>query len=74
MCIFEVLQRFVFVDDQLVMVCLDVFIAGSQTTSNTLDFAFMMMLLHPDIQKKVHVQLDEVLGKAKEIEYSDRHR
>lgn len=67
--------RFSFADDQLVMICLDIFIAGSQTTSNTLDFAFMMMLLHPDVQQKAHAQLDDVLScKNKDLEYADRHR
>lgn len=48
-------------DDQLIMVILDLFIAGSQTTSNTLDFAFLMMLTRPEIQAKVHAELDKVL-------------
>ncbi|XP_077302193.1 cytochrome P450 305a1 [Arctopsyche grandis] len=47
--------------DQLIIVCLDLFIAGSQTTSNSLDFAFLMMLAHPEMQRKVQAELDEVL-------------
>lgn len=43
------------------MVCLDLFLAGSQTTSNSLDFAFLMMLANPKMQKKVQTELDEVL-------------
>lgn len=44
------------------MVILDIFIAGSQTTSNTLDFAFLMMLNRPDIQEKIQKEIDNVLG------------
>ncbi|XP_026471391.1 probable cytochrome P450 305a1 [Ctenocephalides felis] len=51
-----------FTDVQLTMVILDIFIAGSQTTSNTLDFAFLMMLNRPDLQMKIHQEIDEVLG------------
>lgn len=50
-----------FTVDQLIIVCLDLFIAGSQTTSNSLDFAFLMMLAHPEMQRKVQAELDEVL-------------
>lgn len=63
-----------FTNDQLLMVCLDLFIAGSQTTSNTLDFAFLMMLLHPDIQSKAQALLDEVCEENKLLDYVDRHK
>lgn len=48
-------------DDQLVMICVDLFIAGSQTTANTLDFLFLFMMTHPEVQKKVQQELDDVL-------------
>ncbi|CAH1119578.1 unnamed protein product [Phaedon cochleariae] len=63
-----------FTDDQLIMVCLDLFLAGSQTTSNTIDFALLMMILHPDIQNKVHSSLSDEFGKNEEINFSDRNR
>lgn len=61
-------------DDQLVMICLDIFIAGSQTTSNTLGFAFLMMILQPEVQEKVHACLDDTFDKKTPIEYIDRHK
>ena len=48
-------------EDQLVAVCLDFFIAGSQTTSNTLGFALLAMVRHPDVQAKVQRCLDEAV-------------
>jgi cytochrome P450 len=39
-----------FTNLQLTMIILDIFIAGSQTTSITIDLALMMMLARPDIQ------------------------
>lgn len=52
-----------FTDIQLTMIILDLFIAGSQTTSNTLDFALMSMVLNPKIQGRCHEHIDHVLGK-----------
>lgn len=59
-------------EDQLVMICLDIFFGGAATTSNIIDFAFLVMVLYPDIQKKVHTQIDEVIEKNRDISYSDR--
>lgn len=59
-------------EDQLVMVCADILIAGAQTTSNTLDFAFLMMILHENIQCKVQEELDRVFQSDVPIAYSDR--
>ena len=42
---------------------MDLFIAGTDTTSATLSWATLFMILHPDIQRKVQVELDSVLGK-----------
>lgn len=56
------------------MVCMDLFIAGSQTTSNTLDYAFLMMLLHPDVQTKVQQCLDEEIVKDTLLSYADRYK
>ncbi|CAH1954950.1 unnamed protein product [Acanthoscelides obtectus] len=61
-------------DDQLLLVCLDIFIAGAQTTSSTLDFLFLVMILYPDIQKKVHYSIDNAFQKNESISYQDRQR
>nr|WCC58048.1 cytochrome P450 [Pharsalia antennata] len=63
-----------FTEEQLVMVCLDIFIAGAQTTSTTLDFAFLVMILYPDVQSKVHACLDQAFKKSEDVNYSDRVR
>ncbi|KFU83462.1 Cytochrome P450 2J2, partial [Chaetura pelagica] len=36
--------------DNLRLVTLDLFVAGSETTSATLRWAFLYMVLHPEIQ------------------------
>lgn len=50
-----------FTDLQLTMTILDIFIAGAQTTSITLDLAFMAMATYPEIQKRIHAELDAAL-------------
>ncbi|XP_058066124.1 probable cytochrome P450 305a1 [Anopheles bellator] len=57
---------------QLTMVILDMFIAGGQTTSSTLDLAFMMMILRPDVQQLVHEEIDTQLAPEASPHYGDR--
>lgn len=47
---------------QLTMTILDIFIAGSQTTSITLDLALMMMVIYPDIQEKCYNEIKTAMG------------
>ncbi|XP_069701146.1 methyl farnesoate epoxidase-like isoform X2 [Periplaneta americana] len=61
-----------FTVDQLVMVCMDFFIAGVLTTSTTLDFLFATMLRHPDAQRRVQAELDSVVGRDRLPDFSDR--
>jgi cytochrome P450 len=39
---------------------IDLFFAGMETTSSSLLWTFLYMIHHPDIQQKVHQELDEV--------------
>ncbi|KAK4873494.1 hypothetical protein RN001_015523 [Aquatica leii] len=63
-----------FTDDQLLMVSLDLFVAGAHSTSGTLDSALLLMLLHPDVQQKVHDELDRSFPDNHIYQYSDRHK
>ncbi|XP_054735523.1 probable cytochrome P450 305a1 [Anastrepha obliqua] len=54
-----------FSETQLIMTILDLFIAGSQTTSNTTDLALMMLALNPDVQGRVH---EEIVGNLEKSE------
>ena len=51
-----------FNDEQLVLVCLDLFEAGSETTSTTILWSVLYMALHPKIQKKCQTEVDEKIG------------
>ena len=54
--------------------CLDLFIAGSQTTSNTLDFALLQMIQHPEVQEKVQAEIDSILKPGQLPKMTDRAR
>ncbi len=61
-------------ETNLVSVLIDLFIAGSETTSTTLSWAMLYMILNPEIQKKVQEELDEVAGVGNQPRVSDRAR
>ncbi|XP_050074517.1 probable cytochrome P450 305a1 [Anopheles maculipalpis] len=63
-----------FTDVQLTMIIIDLFIAGGHTTSTTLDLAFMMMLVRPDIQMKIHEEIDAQLGHDTVPHYEHHHK
>ncbi|NXH20004.1 CP2DH protein, partial [Bucco capensis] len=49
--------------NNLRVVTADLFSAGSETTSTTLRWGVLYMLLHPDIQRKVQAEIDRVIGR-----------
>ncbi|XP_019640006.1 PREDICTED: cytochrome P450 2U1-like [Branchiostoma belcheri] len=53
-----------FTDKQLQEVLLDLFLAGTETTSTTMCWALYYMVLYPHIQEKVHQEIESVLGQA----------
>uniref|UniRef100_A0A6P7G7I3 Probable cytochrome P450 305a1 isoform X2 n=1 Tax=Diabrotica virgifera virgifera TaxID=50390 RepID=A0A6P7G7I3_DIAVI len=63
-----------FTEDQLIMVCLDMFLAGSQITTSTLDYVFFAMILYPEVQEKSRKCIWKAFSKDAHIDYSDRHR
>lgn len=54
--------------------CLDLFVAGTDTTSSTLEWAMSEMLKNPDKMKKTQDELAQVIGRGKTIEESDINR
>ncbi|XP_035667221.1 cytochrome P450 2U1-like [Branchiostoma floridae] len=51
-----------FTEDQLNYVISDLFVAGSETTSTTLTWALLYMVLYPEVQQKVQEEIDSVVG------------
>ncbi|XP_047543635.1 probable cytochrome P450 305a1 [Vanessa atalanta] len=51
-----------FTEEQLKVICLDILIAGSQTTSNVLEFAILKVLREKNIQEKIYNEIVNILG------------
>ncbi|KAB1268601.1 Cytochrome P450 2J2 [Camelus dromedarius] len=51
-----------FNEENLIHSTLDLFFAGTETTSTTLCWGLLYMALYPDIQEKVQAEIDRVLG------------
>ena len=60
-----------FNEDALLVTAMDLFGAGSETTATTLSWALLYMILYPEIQIKVHAEIDQVLA-GKEPSLDDR--
>ena len=52
--------RGIFTEDQLVNICIDLFVAGSETTSKSLHYAIAVLIRYPEVQAKLHECLDSV--------------
>ncbi|XP_038861098.1 vitamin D 25-hydroxylase-like [Salvelinus namaycush] len=52
----------------------ELIIAGTETTTNTLRWAMLYMALYPNIQEKVHKELDSVLGSGQSPSLADKKR
>ncbi|VDL83882.1 unnamed protein product [Nippostrongylus brasiliensis] len=59
---------------QLQNMCLDLWIAGMETTSNTLAWSVIYMLNFPDIQAKVQEELDREIGSSRQITTTDKNQ
>ncbi|XP_049984182.1 cytochrome P450 2D27-like isoform X1 [Alexandromys fortis] len=63
-----------FNDGNLRAVVSDLFTAGMVTTSTTLSWALLLMILHPDVQSRVQQEIDEVIGQVRSPEMADQAR
>lgn len=50
----------------------DLFLAGAETSSTTLTWGMLYMVRHPEVQKKVQEELDEVVGRSRCPSLTDR--
>lgn len=61
-----------FEEKQLVHTCVDLFMAGSDTTFNSLTFSILYMILYPNVQRKVQGELDRIVGRNRLPSLEDR--
>lgn len=63
-----------FSEESMTQVVSGFFLAGTETTSTTLRWALLYMVVYPEIQEKVQKELDAILGPSEIIHYEDRKR
>ncbi|XP_076736163.1 cytochrome P450 2J2 isoform X2 [Maylandia zebra] len=51
---------------------MDLFIAGSETTTTTLHWGLLYMIFYPDIQERVQAEIDAVIGSSRQPSMADR--
>ncbi|GAV05622.1 hypothetical protein RvY_15722 [Ramazzottius varieornatus] len=68
------LQNERFTDHQLVLTLSDVFPAGFETTATTLRWALLCMCENPEIQKKLHAEIDREVGRERPPQLDDRDK
>uniref|UniRef100_A0A7N6FE02 Cytochrome P450, family 2, subfamily Y, polypeptide 3 n=1 Tax=Anabas testudineus TaxID=64144 RepID=A0A7N6FE02_ANATE len=61
-----------FVYDNLVVTVLNLFVAGTETTSSTIRYALNVLIKYPDIQEKMQQEIDTVIGRERCPNMEDR--
>lgn len=55
-------------DDQLRDECLTIFLAGHETTANALTFAWYLLSFNPEVEAKLHAELDALGGRLPTVD------
>ncbi|XP_004483926.2 cytochrome P450 2J2-like [Dasypus novemcinctus] len=63
-----------FHEENLISSTLDLFLAGTETTSTTLRWALLYLAINPEIQEKVQAEIDRVIGASQQPSTADRER
>ncbi|GLD50505.1 cytochrome P450 2J6-like protein [Lates japonicus] len=63
-----------FDSDNLCFCTLDLFGAGTQTTTTTLRWGLLYMIYYPHIQERVQAEIDTVVGSSRQPSLSDREK
>ncbi|PAV89249.1 hypothetical protein WR25_08973 [Diploscapter pachys] len=60
--------------EQLKNACLDIWAAGSDTTTNTITWTVLYVLHHPEVAIKMYEELDANIGGGRLITLNDKHK
>uniref|UniRef100_A0A914DSB2 Unspecific monooxygenase n=1 Tax=Acrobeloides nanus TaxID=290746 RepID=A0A914DSB2_9BILA len=58
---------------QLINMCFDLWLAGQETISLTIGWTIVYLILNPEVQKKLHKELDEMIGSDRMVEENDKN-
>ena len=59
-------------EESLVSSLLDLFLAGTETTTSSLMWGILFLLHNPEVQDKLHSELESVLGDKETVDYEER--
>lgn len=62
------------IEKSLLVILLDLFVAGGETASSNLTWGILFLSMYPEVQQKIHIELDQVIGKGRLPSVSDRLR
>ena len=60
--------------DQLLFTLRDLYLAGTETTASTLQWALILLANHPEIQEKLHTEIDSVVPRDRPPALDDRRQ
>ncbi|KAL8202300.1 UNVERIFIED_CONTAM: Cytochrome P450 2J2, partial [Gekko kuhli] len=61
-----------FHEENMLQSTIDLFFAGTETTSTTLRWALLYMAIYPEVQAKVQAEIDSVIGQSRQPTMDDR--
>ncbi|XP_023247202.1 probable cytochrome P450 303a1 [Copidosoma floridanum] len=63
-----------FSESQLLSICVDLFMAGSETSAKALCFGFLFLVLNQEVQRRAQREIDAVIGRDRLPSLNDRPR
>eukprot|EP01018_Ginkgo_biloba_P016265 Gb_21485 [translate_table: standard] len=63
-----------FMEKEMTRFLYDMFVAGSETTSTTIEWAMAELIHNPHALKRLQAELEEVVGRERKVEESDTER
>ncbi|XP_013420992.1 cytochrome P450 2C15-like [Lingula anatina] len=64
----------IFTEWNVFRIIVDLYLAGTDTTANTLRWSLIHMVNHPDVQKRVQQEIDQVIGQGRVAKMEDKAR
>jgi len=60
--------------ENLLTCCMDLFVAGSETTSKSLMFALALMIRHPEVAEKIQKEIESSIGDRDIVRMQDKEK